>query len=356
MGLLLVIGGAVASRLGSAGDLEIRERLSAPWLAMAVLAYLAGNFLAGPRFLVLLTHRPRRPLGGATVGSLLLAVSVLNLSFPGPAGELAAVIVLQRRYGIPAGAGLATALSSRFVGLFTSALIVGATLPFLSLTEGMAPLLVTVALVLGSAGLAIALLALRPTWIAAVSDATAGAVSRRWSGRIGRSMGQLHELMVQFADHMSQMTRIPPHRWLLAVAWSLALQAVLFGCTMSTAWAVGTHPEHLGAFFTQNLSALASLAMVVLPGGFGAFDLTFAGSLAASADLDAAQAGLVLVNMRLVHVLGLACCGLLFLSWARQLLAEEVLQTVHQGHISDDDGTASALEDTGKEPILGPNS
>ena len=55
------------------------------------------------------------------LGSLYLGASVLNLSFPGPAGEVAAGVVLQRTHKIPATLVIASSLHARFVALLVVA-------------------------------------------------------------------------------------------------------------------------------------------------------------------------------------------------------------------------------------------
>ena len=105
-----------------------------------------------------------------------------------------------------------------------------------------------------------------------------------------------------------------------ALGWSFIIQLCLLATTLMAAAAVGVSPAWDGAFLAQNMSAIASVAMIAMPGGLGAFDLTFAGALSTAGGTSLADAGLVLIVIRLIQLCGLGVSGGLFIAWAQVLM------------------------------------
>ncbi|MEC7948147.1 MAG: lysylphosphatidylglycerol synthase domain-containing protein [Myxococcota bacterium] len=310
------------------------------WLVLATLCVLLGTGSHGPRMRPLLPPRPggRRPGAGA-LGSLYVAASVLNLSFPGPAGELAAAVVLGRTHGQHPTAVLAASLHARFVALLVAALITLAALPVLDIPADVRPIAWAGAGGLGIGGAVLGGLSFRPDVLRGLSLRTNAPLARSLPGAVGRLFGKIHQQVMQLSESLVAVPRQGLGAYLSAAAWSLGSLLTSFTAILCAAQAFGLSPDWLGTFVTLCLTLIAAIALILLPGGLGSFDLTLVGMLVASAGLTAEEAGLVLLGVRVAQVASIALAAVVFLYWARQLLSADVVAQMNAGSLADpDDG------------------
>jgi uncharacterized membrane protein YbhN (UPF0104 family) len=335
---LLAVTGVVVARAVTGGPiLESLQTIDLKWLAAATLCVVLGTASHGPRM------RPLMPPPGpggqvpgvATLGSLYVAASVLNLSFPGPAGEIAAALVLGRTHKLRPTAVLAASLHARFVALLVAAVITLVALPFLTIPPEVRPIAWVGAGALGAGGLVLGLLSFRPARFRALSETINGGLSRALPSPLSRFFAALHRQVLQFSEALVAVPRQGPGAYISAAVWSFGSLCLSFTAIMSAAAAFGLSPGWLGTFVTLCLTLIAAIALVVLPGGLGTFDLTLVGMLVASAGLTAAEAGLVLLGVRCAQILGVAVATIAFLSWAGQLLRADVVARVEGGGLEE---------------------
>jgi uncharacterized membrane protein YbhN (UPF0104 family) len=99
-----------------------------------------------------------------------------------------------------------------------------------------------------------------------------------------------------------------------------ALLCISHAMDVSAAWP--------GLFMAQGTGSLAILVGMFLPGGLGTFELAFVASLTGAGGVDLTAAGMMLVAIRMVHLLGFACAGLFFAGWAKVFLSDDVRAAV----------------------------
>lgn len=317
--VLLAIGAAVLS-LGGADKVGTELAAMEPgWLVAAVGAMVVALLMAGPRFCVLLPTSVDRP-PPLTAGTLLLASTLLNMSFPGPAGELATAAAAQRTWGIPAPTALAASLHGRLSGLTASGVLALLALPFLPAAPDLRlPLLLLCAL-LGVAGLSLGALSLRPGWLGWLARSGPAAIAPHLPGLLGRLTARLAELMEKAADQLAAGLTPSLGQWLTALAWSVLSHLIFAGAVLCCATSVGVDLAPLVALAAHAASVVGSLALIIVPGGMGAWDLSFGGVLVASGGLALERAALVLLAVRVVQVLGMFASAAAFLAWSRRLL------------------------------------
>jgi len=310
------------------------------WLALATGCVLAGTASHGPRMRPLLPDSPgaTRP-GTAALGSLYVAASVLNLSFPGPAGELAAAVVLGRTHGQRPTTVLAASLHARFVALLVAALITLAALPVLDIPAEVRPIAWAGAGGLGLGGLVLGGLSFKPEVLRGLSDRINAPLAERLPGPLGRGFGKVHLQVEQLADSLVAVPRQGVGAYLSAAAWSVGSLLTSFTAILCAAQAFGLSPEWLGTFVTLCLTLIAAIALILLPGGLGSFDLTLVGMLVAAAGLTPEEAGLVLLGVRVAQVASVGLAAVVFLYWARQLLDADVVEQMESGVLDGDESS-----------------
>lgn len=327
----LSLGAAVSDRPPAALLAEVRW----PWMAASTLFVLIGTGSHGARMRPLLPPAPppARLPSRRSLGALYLAASVLNLSFPGPAGEIAAALALSRSHGLSPAAVLAASLHARFVALFVAAAGALLFVPFVPLPPSHRPVFLAAIAALGLGGGALAALSLRPAALARVGDATVGALAPRLPGLAGRLAARLHAQVRAFAQALGAVPGQGPRAYAAATAWSVASLLSSFSALLCAGAAFGVHPELLGAFVTLCLTVIAAVALILLPGGLGTFDLVLVGMLTASAGVGPAEAGLVLLGVRGAQLLAIGVSSLVFVGWAGQLLRADVLDAMQRGRM-----------------------
>lgn len=315
----LAIGAAVVSVGGPGKVAEAVAGMQPGFMAGALLAMVGALLLAGPRFCALLpdTH-PRPP--ALSAGTLLLASTLLNMSFPGPAGELAAAAAVQRTWGIPAPTALAASLHGRLSGLAASGLLALLALPLVPTPPDLRLLFWALAALLGVAGLGVGALSLKPHWLAVFARAVPAAAAPYLPGPASRIAHRLAELLERTAIQLAAGLTPSPGRWLQALGWSALSHVIFTGAVLACAASVGESLDTLVALLAHTASVVSSVALIILPGGLGAWDLSFGSVLMASGGLDLERTALVLLSVRMVQVLGMSASAVAFVAWSRRLL------------------------------------
>jgi uncharacterized membrane protein YbhN (UPF0104 family) len=292
------------------------------WLLAAVGVFVFGNLLVGHRFVAMLPPRESGPLGGFEVGSLFFASSVFSLLLPGPVGEVAAVAALKKRYNLPLRVGFATTVHARFVGLAAAAVIGALALPFVDVDGTVGAVLVAGAGLLILGGLVLGLLSMQPRGLVNLGERLVA-----WSDRPGL-LGRVFGSVRLFARSLAQVGKADARTWSRVFGWSLVIQLVQMGALICLCLALDLRPAWPGLFLAQGTGSLAILVGVFLPGGLGTYELAFVGSMVGAGGLSVAAAGTLIVAVRVVHLLAIACAGLIFAGWAHVFLSEEVVSSL----------------------------
>ncbi len=221
--------------------------------------------------------------GGEKVGVLGLtgifsAGLLLNYALPGPVGELAGAMLVQRRYGIPAEKALAGGVYARFLGLATAGAMAGIAWLFgdLPVPEEYEVLVggAAGAIALGAAALGV--LAFRPAWLRLISQNINGRLGSLLPGALGRAFTKLDDLVARFALAMGQVGTLGWKPYMMAVFWSMVAHLNV-GCSIVLgAHALGLEPSIAGVVFTYCAATAAVVALFALPGGQLGFDAVFA--------------------------------------------------------------------------------
>jgi uncharacterized membrane protein YbhN (UPF0104 family) len=303
----------------------------------ALGCFVLSNLLVGFRFRALLLARDKSEihpaLGGWTLGSLFFAGNVFTLIIPGPAGEIAALTVLHRQYGVAARDGLAISVHTRFVGLACGAFVASIAIPFTDVGDLLGQVLVGAALLMIGGGLALGIASAQPSWARILGRTALSVVARLDKWGLERIAKPLQAPVALFAKSLLDIWSVPKSAWLAVVLWSLLMQAILVLGLWLTALSLGLSPAWPGLFLGQGLGSLAVLVTLIMPGGLGSYEATFIASMMAGGGLLLAQAGALTVAARLIHLLGLVASGLAFGAWAGPLWQAEVQAAVRRGHL-----------------------
>jgi hypothetical protein len=301
------------------------------WIALATIFVLLGTASHGPRMRPLLPPSTGKRPDLRGLGSLYIAASVLNLSFPGPAGELAAGVVLQRTHKIPANLVIAASLHARFVALLVSAVLTLASLPFLQISPELQKYVYLGAGVLGAGGLLLGLLSFSPKQLARISAISIGRVGDPDGGFLRRTMSKIDHQVRGFATALALIPRQGLSAYLNAAAWSIGSLTVSFLAILCAAQSFGLSPDPLGTFMTLCLTLIAAVALIVVPGGLGSFDIVLVTSLNASAGASWEEACLILWGVRLAQILSIVLALFFFRAWAKEFLQTELIRRLKSG-------------------------
>ena len=292
------------------------------WLTAAVGVFVFGNLLVGHRFVAMLPPNESKSLGGFEVGSLFFSSSVFSLLLPGPVGEVAAVAALKKRYGLSLSVGFATTVHARFVGLAAAAVIGGVALPFVDVDGSVGAVLVAGAVLLLLGGLVLGLLSMQPRGLSRLGERLVS-----WSDRPGL-LGRIFRSVRLFAQSLAQVGRADARTWIKVFGWSLLIQLVQMGALICLCLALDLKSSWPGLLLAQGTGSLAILVGVFLPGGLGTYEIAFLGSMVGAGGLSVASAGTLIIAVRVVHLLAIACAGMMFAVWAHVFLSDDVVSSL----------------------------
>lgn len=256
-------------------------------------------------------HLPLLGLSGLVVSGLLL-----NFALPGPVGELAVAVLVERRWGYAAPKALAASLLGRFVGLGSAGVLAGTvwalgTMPVPDSYRGLIGAS-AVAIAVGAACLG--LVSLRPQLLARASAATLG---RPRPGRFGRWTARLHHEVERLTDALIGLGQLGWGAYGRALGWALCGHAMVISGIFVAALSLGLQPDLAGTVFTYAAATAGVVAMFALPGGQIGWDAMFCAffRVTAGVSLVGALGVTVLVRLQQVVLLLLGGASLAAGSW-----------------------------------------
>jgi len=306
---LAVLGGGLLALMEGAEQAGRRlTHLSPGWVALAVLVWSGSLPIQGLRWRALLPGTERPPV--ARLAWVIFGANALTLALPGPVGEFGAAWYLRHRYGIPMVTALAATLLARAVALLVFGLATLALWPLVaaSLPADLVRLVTPIAVLTGVVTLPILGLCWRP---AAMVGWVGGVLARVLPARFAERVATRVDWWVRC---FTAVGAIPAHRWLQAAGYSFANLCLLTASTLCSMYAAGIPCDPLGTLFVQALTAVASVAGVLVPGGFGAVELLLVALFPTFAEGTAADAVFAAITLRWVHLLTLLA-GVPAMAW-----------------------------------------
>jgi hypothetical protein len=254
-----------------------------------------GLHFLGLRWRALVPGGESLPALGMTAA--VAAGMLLNYALPGPVGELAAPLLVQRRYGMPAETTLAASIHARFIGLASAGAIAGVAwaLGPLPVPEDYELLVGVAAACIAAGALALGLLSARPQLLRALAGWTIG----RIPGRIAQGT---HGAVVRVADSLGRVGRIGWRAYSRATLWSLAGHASVCTGILVGAWAMGMHPAVAGVIFPYAAATAGVVALFALPGGQLGWDALFCSFFVVTTGVELADALAITLMVRVQQI------------------------------------------------------
>jgi hypothetical protein len=315
LGVLAVTAWAL-QRSGLAGERlwDLLAEGSTAGMVAAIGLMTCGTVFQALRWRSLMPEGERLPLLG--LSGLIVSGLLLNFALPGPVGELAVAVLVERRWGYAAPKALAASLLGRFVGLGTAGALAGVvwatgTMPVPDSYSGLIGAS-AVAIAVGAACLG--LVSLRPQLLARASAATFG---RPRAGRLGRWTQRIHVEVERLTDALVGLGRLGWGAYGRAVLWAMCGHAMVISGIFVAALSLGLKPDLAGTVFTYAAATAGVVAMFALPGGQIGWDAMFCAffRVTAGVSLIGALGVTVLVRLQQVVLLLLGGASLAAGSW-----------------------------------------
>jgi len=303
--------------LGALHTDDLLQRARPLWLLAATAIMSLAFVFMSLRWRALLPREQRPPVMGLT--AIILAGLLLNYALPGPVGELGAAWFTSRRYGVGTARALASGVTARAIGLATAALL-GFTFWFiapLELPEGTGRAIGLAVAAIGSGGLALIALTLRPDLWIRLADQVARRVNAQ--GAVGKVVHKLRDGVVSLASAAHQVLHGGRGPLLEAAGWSLLGHlTVTSGIAVAVAGLDAT-VDWLGLVFTYTTTTAGAVVLFAFPGSQLGWDALFATLLATAAGLPQADAVAVSVLVRVQQLLYMVVGGVVVLWLVRDL-------------------------------------
>ncbi len=288
------------------------EQANAPLLVTSLLMMTLAMPILALRWRALIPGGEKVGVFGLT--GIFSAGLLLNYALPGPVGEFAAAVLVQRRYGIPAEKALAGGVYARFLGLATAGAMAGLAWGFgdLPVPEEYESLVGGAALCIALGAAALGVLAFRPTLLRQISQNINGRLGHGLPGLLGRAFTRLDELVARFALAMAQVGKLGVKPYLMAVFWSMVAHLNVGASIVLGAHALGLEPSIAGVVFTYCAATAAVVALFALPGGQLGFDAVFATffTVTTGVDLPGALAMTLVVRVQQMIMLVIGAAAL----------------------------------------------
>jgi len=303
--LLVAIGlGVLALSQSDLGEEHIAELWHRTrWLPLlaALVIMSVGLCFMGLRWRALVPGGESLPLVGMT--GAVASGMLLNYALPGPVGEVAAPMLVQRRYGFPAETTLAAGIHARFIGLATAGIFAGLAWVFgdMPVPEEYVELVrfAAIAIVVGALGLGV--LSSRPALLRAASQHSVGRLAGE--GVVRRSLGRLNEAVVRVADSLGKVGRIGFRSYGMAVLWSVCGHVAVSTGIWIGAVGMGMDPSPFGVVFTYCAATAGVVALFILPGGQLGWDALFCAFFTVTTGVDLPDAVAVTVLVRVQQII-----------------------------------------------------
>ncbi len=307
-GTLLVLAGTVLvslvgllawqSHRGWAELAELGPVIDWPGVLLGIAVTTLAMPAAAARWKVLL---PRRGKPGVPMLTAIQCVGVLfNYALPGPAGELVAAVMVQRRYGYRLAEVLVASAVARLMGLGVGAAM--AAIFFLAfplpLPEGwIRPVAVGVSCMLLGA-LAISWAAARPEHFRGLVHALLRRPSQgdgRLADLIRKGQGAVDSVL----DALAATRRRGIGPLLQAIAWTALGHTISPTGVAIAAWSMGIDVSWAGVVFTNTFTMVGVVALFLFPASYLGWDALYCAVLSASSAVPLAQAAAVTAVARL---------------------------------------------------------
>lgn len=286
--------------------------LSPGWLAAALAAWSLSVVVQALRLRALVPVRPSPPVAGFV--AVVLGSNAVHLALPGPIAELGAAWALRQRYGVPMPSALAAALLARVLALAIFGVVTLAMWPLVAtrVPAGLSAALGPLALVTGLAGFGLLGVLARPVQVVVL----AARLAERLGGVpvLARHAARFGDRLRWWARCFAAVGGVPMGRWLQAAGLSVVNLAVLTGSALLTLRALGIDADPLGTTFMQALTAVASVAGLLVPGGLGAVEVLVVLLFPLYAVGSTADAVVAALLLRAVHLTTLVF-GIPAMSW-----------------------------------------
>ena len=322
LGIIAAVAFGALRFLTDVDPWPVVQQINLFWLLTALAVFVFGNLFVGHRFSCLYPWPDKERPSRWGLGSIFFAGSVFSLLLPGPVGEVAAVAALRKRYGMDMAVSLAAAIHARFVGLTAAATIAAIALPMFSAPGIVGEVLQWAAALLVLGGFGLGVLSSNPAWLQALGHRL------KMDAPEPGLWGRIRSSLQHFAVALTRVADAPFRSWVKVYAWSLWIQLIQVQALLCVAIALGLSVAWPGLLLAQGTGSLAILVGMFLPGGLGTFELAFVSSMTGAGGVDLTAAGLMVVAIRMVHLLGFACAGIFFAAWAKVFLSEEVRDAV----------------------------
>lgn len=280
-------------------------RLQLGPLLLAAGVMSLGMHFVGLRWRALTPGAAHVPAVALT--ALICAGLLLNVSLPGPVGELVAAGLMARRYGVPGPVALAGSVHGRVVGLASAGVLAGGAFLFgdLPIPPGFELAVGLSALTIAAGAAALGVLSARPDWLIALSGGTLGRM-RQAPGRAGRFFARLDVLAQELAQGLFLVGRLGARAYAEAVGWAMCGHLCVAVGLTTGAWALGLDPHLPGVVFTYCAATAAVVVLFAVPGAQLGWDALFATLFAATCGVELADALLVVALVRAQQLVLLA--------------------------------------------------
>lgn len=305
--------GVLSAMEGVAATGERFRTLAPGWVALALLVWSTSMLFQALRWRALLPTVSRPPTLG--LAWVLFGGNALTLAMPGPVGEFGAAWYLRQRYGVPMATALAATLLGRFVALLVFGVATLVLWPFVDAgpaEQYLGPL----AIVTGLSTLPLVVVCWRPALMTELVGKVAGLVLR------GERLSRVQGRVVWWTKCFAAVGTIGWKRWVEAAFWSTCNLFILTLSTLLTLHAAGVEAAPVATLFVQALTAVASVAGMLIPGGFGAVELLLVAFFPVLAEGTVADAVFCATVLRAVHILTLTA-GIPAMLWLMATLPEE---------------------------------
>lgn len=315
-----VVGFAILRFLDGAKAADRLRAISPGWMALALLTWSLSIGVQTLRLRALVPVSPRPPLSGFAF--VILGSNAIHLALPGPVAELGAAWALRQRYGVPMPTALAAALLARVLALAIFGIVTLALWPLVAdrLPEHVAMAVTPLAIATGLLGSGLVVLLMRP--------AAAAGLAARFADRfaalplLSRHAERIGGRLRWWARCVAAVGELPLSRWAEAAALSLMNLLVLTASALLTLRAVGFAADPLGTLFMQALTAVASVAGLLVPGGLGAVEVLVVLLFPLYAEGTTADAVFAALALRSVHLATLVL-GIPAMSWLIATLPDD---------------------------------
>ena len=324
-GLAVVLGAAGVARLvgGRSAIPGLVARADPATLLLGIAIISVATVLVGVRWRCLLPEPARSGASLWLLTAIQCAGTLFGYALPGPTGDLAAAVMVSRRYGIRLSDALVAGLVLRIVGLGVAGLVAAVTWLALDVALPGAwhrAFAVAVAGMVGVAG-GVALAALAPGPLRRAVAALARTAGRGPGARLAARRAGAADAVL---DALESTARRGARPLVEASLWTVAGHCVSPLGLAVAGLGLGIPAEWVGITFANNFTIVAALALYVLPGGPMGWDVLYGAVLAQATSLDAVDAAALVAVGRLQLTVLVVAGALALVGLGRSLLPERI--------------------------------